>query len=61
MLVMQACDKPSPQQPLGQRREFIHAAAWQHTSAGDGHEPFAVPCIMLRLSEKQGAWMRKVA
>ena len=24
MLVMQASDKPSPKQPLGQRRAFIH-------------------------------------
>jgi hypothetical protein len=39
MLVMQASGKPSPKQPLGQRREFIPCRRSADTSSGDGHEP----------------------
>ena len=38
MLVMQASDKPSPKQLLGQRREFIPCRRSAETSAGDGHD-----------------------
>ena len=52
MLVMQACDTPSPKQPLGQHQEVI-AAAWRHTSAGNGHEPGTDVYADLKLASRR--------
>ena len=41
MLVMQAFDKPSPKQRSVSVESSSPAAARRHTSAGDGHEPWA--------------------